>query len=76
MSGPARPPTATAAQARVVDEVLAWGRARPCPPDGLLDALRARLDEHLAAAVVTPDRARGRQVLGVRGLLADAAGGC
>jgi hypothetical protein len=42
-----RPGTVTPAQARVVDEVLAWGRERPLPPDGLAERLLARMTDAL-----------------------------
>ncbi|MFO7962257.1 MAG: hypothetical protein R6U94_15065 [Nitriliruptoraceae bacterium] len=71
MSAPTRPPTTTAAQARVIDEVLAWGRPRPLAPVGLV----AALEERLGAAITSGgDRAGaspvGRRVLGVRALVA------
>ncbi len=39
----ARPATVTPAQARVVDEVLAWGVERPVPPEALAERLLARM---------------------------------
>lgn len=38
-----RPPTASAAQERVVDELLAWGGERPTVPDGTAERLLARM---------------------------------
>lgn len=38
-----RPPTATAAQERVVDELLAWGGERPTVPEGTAERLLARM---------------------------------
>ncbi|MFO7779132.1 MAG: hypothetical protein R6V28_12325 [Nitriliruptoraceae bacterium] len=76
MSAPARPPTTTAAQARVIDEVLAWGRPRPPVPVGLVAALEQRLDAAIAAGT---DQAGGspvaRRVLGVRALVAAGTSG-
>lgn len=71
MSAPARPPTTTAAQARVVDEVLAWGRPRPLVPAGLVEALMQRLDAAVAAGIdVAAESRPGRRVLAVRALVA------
>lgn len=50
MSPPPRPPTSTPAQARVVDEVLGWGRPRPVVASGLVDELRAHFDAALDQA--------------------------
>ena len=62
----ARPPTATPAQQRVVDEVLGWGSERPVPPEGLTERLLARLTDAiggwLAVRDVRPDLA-GRPLL-------------
>ncbi len=43
-----RPVTATAAQARLVDEVLAWGAERPAPPADLSERLLARMGPAIA----------------------------
>jgi hypothetical protein len=53
----ARPRTRTPAQQRLVDEVLAWGRERPLPPEGLSERLLARL----TAAVGAWIELRGRR---------------
>jgi len=39
----ARPVTSTVAQARLVDDLLAWGSPRPLAPDGLVERLLARM---------------------------------
>lgn len=71
MSAPARPPTTTAAQARVVDEVLAWGRPRPLAPPGLVEALEQRIDAAISSGAEGAGEPRaGRRVLGVRALVA------
>jgi nucleotide-binding universal stress UspA family protein len=41
----ARPATSTVAQTRLVDELLAWGSARPLAPDGLVEHLLARMSQ-------------------------------
>ncbi len=70
MSAPARPPTTTAAQTRVVDEVLAWGRRRPIAPVGLVEELHQRLGAAVAAGLEGTGGPRaGRRVLAVRGLV-------
>jgi hypothetical protein len=51
----ARPRTATVAQARVVEEVLAWGLPRPVPPDGLADRLLARMTDAIGAWLAARD---------------------
>ena len=43
-----RPDTATPAQARLVDEVLAWGVERPQPLEGLSERLLARMGPAIA----------------------------
>jgi hypothetical protein len=71
VSARARPPTTTVAQARVIDEVLAWGQPRPIPPVELVEALHQRLDTAIAAGLDEPHRPRpGRRVLFVRALVA------
>lgn len=40
-----RPRTESPAQARVVEEVLAWGSERPIPPSGLVERLLDRLSD-------------------------------
>jgi hypothetical protein len=64
MSGAAGPPprpfTSTAAQERMVDELLAWGAPRPVTPAGLVDALMARL----SGAVAEWSELRARTVPG------------
>ncbi len=57
-----RPPTSTPAQARVVDELLAWGSQRPVPPDGLAERLRSCTTEAV------------REWLAVRDIRRDLAG--
>jgi hypothetical protein len=42
VAGPARPPTTTAAQARLVEEVLGWGAPRPSVAPDLVERLLAR----------------------------------
>lgn len=69
MSEPARPPTATAAQARVVEEVLAWGRPRPIAPSGLVPALARRLDAAFAGGTGPAAGPPTRGMLAVRGLV-------
>jgi hypothetical protein len=71
VSTPTRPPTATAAQARVVDELLAWGRPRPVAPEGLVEVLDRRLSAAIAAGLDASDGPPpGRRVLSVRALTA------
>ena len=50
-----RPGTATPAQARVVDEVLAWGGERPVAPEGLADRLLARLTDAVGRWIALRD---------------------
>lgn len=50
------PRTATPAQARVVQEVLAWGATRPVPPDGLVERLLARMTAGIGAWIAVRDR--------------------
>ena len=60
------PATDTPAQARLVDEVLAWGVERPQPPEGLAERLLARMGPAIAdwLAVREADPARaGRPLL-------------
>jgi len=72
VSVPARPPTTTVAQARVVEEVLAWGRPRPPAPGGLADALAQRLDAAITAGAGQAGASpAGRRVLAVRALVAE-----
>jgi hypothetical protein len=61
-----RPRTGTPAQARVVDEVLAWGTERPVPPDGLVERLLARTTGPVGEWLALRDRRpelRGRPLL-------------
>ena len=56
----------TPAQARVVDEVLAWGTERPVPPEGLAERLLARMTGPVAGWLALRDRRaelRGRPLL-------------
>jgi len=62
-SGPA---TTTVAQARVVSDVLAWGAARPLPPEGLVERLLARMTEAIGAWIALRDERGDR---GTRPLL-------
>ena len=77
MTSPARPPTTTPAQARVVDEVLGWGRPRPVAPTGLVDELRGRFDRAFRAAQGTTaggsaaDGPSVRRTVPVRALIGD-----
>jgi hypothetical protein len=61
-----RPPTSTAAQARLVDDVLGWGAPRPVPPAGLSERLLARLGPGIAAWLTL---CAGRPDLAARPLL-------
>lgn len=76
MTSPPRPPTSTPAQARVVDEVLGWGRPRPVVPSGLVDELRGRFDaafgEARGGTVAGPPI---RRTVPVRALVAGATSG-
>lgn len=51
-SGPL--PTTTPAQARILEDVLAWGQARPAVPAGLLDGLAATLGQAAVAGTGPP----------------------
>lgn len=62
----ARPATATPAQQRVVDEVLAWGVDRPVVPAGLADRLLARTTAAVGDWLALRDE---RPDLGARPLL-------
>jgi hypothetical protein len=55
-----RPVTTTAAQARVVAEVLAWGSARPVSDPGLADRLLARMTHAIGEWIEVRER-RGEQ---------------
>jgi hypothetical protein len=71
---PARPATATVAQTRVVDEVLAWGQPRPTVPVGLVDALDRRIGAAVAAGLDGSAGSHpGRRVFSVRALVAAGA---
>jgi hypothetical protein len=61
-----RPAVSTVAQARVLDEVLAWGVPRPRVTDGLSERLLARLGSAVGAWIALRDR---RSERGARPLL-------
>jgi len=69
-SGP--PPTTTPAQARILEEVLAWGQTRPTAPPDLLDSLATTLGQ---AAVSATDDPPPPTALQLASLLRDDAGG-
>ena len=62
----AKPRTTTPAQARVVDEVIAWGHVRPLVPDGLEDRLLAHLTDAVGGWIALRER---RPELAARPLL-------
>jgi hypothetical protein len=62
----AKPRTTTPAQARVVDEVLAWGEPRPQLPDGLVERLLQPLSGAVADWIALRER---RPELAARPLL-------
>ncbi len=76
MTSPPRPSTSTPAQARVVDEVLGWGRPRPVVPSGLIEELRGRFDAAFGEARRgRPAGAPIRRTVPVRALVAGVASG-
>jgi len=60
------PATTTVAQARVVTDVLAWGAARPVPPEGLAERLLSRMTGAFGSWIEAKERVgtpRGRPLL-------------
>ncbi len=51
-----RPAVTSAAQARLLDDVLAWGSPRPRPPDGLVERLLGRMSDAVAVWIEHRDR--------------------
>ena len=63
MPAPPRPATETAAQARLVDEVLGWGVPRPEVAPDLTERLLARMTDAVAAWLAARDAAGGTPTL-------------
>ena len=63
MPAASRPATGTAAQARLVDELLGWGGPRPDVPPDLVERLLGRLTDAVATWLAARDAAGGAPTL-------------